>query len=68
MRTAMSKLSATSLTLFLSLSLTACAKQEPAEDAIPEGYKRSLQKAEGVEKTMQDSALKRLDNIEDSSE
>ncbi|MEH6515465.1 MAG: hypothetical protein V7742_02200 [Halioglobus sp.] len=64
----MSKLSATSLTLILSLSLTACVKQEPDEGAIPEGYLRSLQKAEDVEKTLQDTALQRLDNIEDSSE
>jgi hypothetical protein len=68
MKSAMSKLSATSLTLILSLSLTACVKQEPDEDAIPEGYKRSLEKAEGVEKTLQDTAQKRLDNIDDSTE
>lgn len=64
----MNKLSATSLTLILSLSLTACVKQEPDEDAIPEGYKRSLQTAEGVEKTLQDAALKGLDNIDDSAQ
>ena len=64
----MNKLSATSLTLILSLSLTACVKQEPDEDAIPEGYKRSLQTAEGVEKTLQDAALKGIDNIDDSAQ
>jgi hypothetical protein len=64
----MNKLSATSLTLILSLSLTACVKQEPDEDAIPEGYKHALKKAEGVEKTLQDAALKGLDNIDDSAE
>ncbi|MFT6288996.1 MAG: hypothetical protein ACJA09_003762 [Alcanivorax sp.] len=68
MKDKMNKLSTTSLTLIVSLSLTACVKQEPDQDAIPPSYKRALQKAEGVEKTLQDNALKGLDSIDESSE
>ena len=63
----MNKLSTASLILIMSMALSACVKQEPEEDAIPEGYKRSLEKAEGVEKTLQDTALKRLESVDESA-
>ena len=48
-------------------SLYGCVKEDP-EDAIPEGYKRSLEKAEGVEQQLQDTANKRLGELEASSQ
>lgn len=48
-------------------SLYGCVKEDP-EDAIPEGYKRSLEKAEGVEQQLQDTGLRRLGELEASSQ
>ena len=48
-------------------SLYGCVKEDP-EDAIPEGYKRSLEKADGVEQQLQDTANKRLGELEASSQ
>ena len=48
-------------------SLYGCVKEDP-EDAIPEGYKRSLEKAEGVEQQLQDTGLRCLGELEASSQ
>jgi hypothetical protein len=48
-------------------ALGGCVKEDP-EDALPEGYKRSLEKADGVEQQLQDTANKRLGELEASSQ
>ncbi|MEP1471195.1 MAG: hypothetical protein ABJK20_17900 [Halieaceae bacterium] len=55
------------MTLLLMGSLYGCLKEDP-EDALPEGYKRSLEKADGVEQQLQDTANKRLGELEASSQ
>lgn len=55
------------ITLLLAGSLYGCVKEDP-EDALPEGYKRSLEKADGVEQQIQDTANKRLGELEASSQ
>ena len=50
--------------LVLSTALTACMKEEEPEDAIPEGYKKSMEKAEAVEQKMQDAAEERMKGLE----
>ena len=39
-------------------------KEENPEDVIPEGYKRSMEKAEDVEQTLQDAAKQRLEDLD----
>jgi hypothetical protein len=50
--------------LVLSMALSACMKDEEPEDAIPEGYKKSMEKAEQVEQKMQDAAEQRMQGLE----
>ncbi len=50
--------------LVLATALTACMKEEEPEDAIPEGYKKSMEKAEAVEQKMQDSVEQRMQGID----
>ena len=50
--------------VMLTMALTACMKDEEPEDAIPEGYKKSLEKAEQVEQKMQDAAEQRMQGLE----
>ena len=38
------------------------SREETPQDAIPEGYKRSMEKAEQVEQTLQDAAQKQLED------
>ena len=54
-------------TLALALALTSCMKDEEPEDAIPEGYKKSMEKAENVELKLQQSAEDRLKALEDGN-
>jgi len=54
-------------TLLLLGTLHGCVKEDP-EDALPEGYKRSLEKAEGVEQQLQDTGIRRLGELEASSQ
>jgi hypothetical protein len=63
----MNRVMTIAITLLLMGSLSGCVKEDP-EDALPEGYKRSLQKADDVEKTLQDTANKRLGELEASSQ
>jgi outer membrane protein assembly factor BamE (lipoprotein component of BamABCDE complex) len=51
--------------LVLTTALAACMKDEEPEDAIPEGYKKSMEKAEQVEQKMQDAAEQRMQGLED---
>jgi ABC-type uncharacterized transport system auxiliary subunit len=53
--------------LMLSTTLAACMKDEEPEDAIPEGYKKSMEKAEQVEQKMQDAADQRMQALEDDN-
>ena len=53
--------------LMLSASLTACMKDEEPEDALPEGYNKSMEKAEQVEQKMQDAADQRMQALEDGN-
>jgi len=39
----------------LTVMLSACARQAEPEGVIPAGYKSALEKAEGVEGTLQDA-------------
>ena len=50
--------------LVLTTALTACMKDEEPEDAIPEGYKKSMEKAEQVEQKMQDAVEQRMQGLE----
>ncbi len=50
--------------LVLMAVLAGCMKEEEPEDAIPEGYKKSLEKAEQVEQKMQDAAEQRMQDLE----
>ena len=50
--------------VMLTMALTACMKDEEPEDAIPEGYKKSLEKAVQVEQKMQDAAEQRMQGLE----
>ena len=50
--------------VMLTMALTECMKDEEPEDAIPEGYKKSLEKAEQVEQKMQDAAEQRMQGLE----
>jgi hypothetical protein len=40
------------------------SREETPQDAIPEGYKRSMEKAEQVEQTLQDAAQKQLEDLD----
>ena len=40
------------------------SKQNEPEDAIPDGYKRSMEKAEQVEQTLQDAAQQQLEELD----
>lgn len=51
--------------LTLAIALTGCMKDEEPEDAIPEGYKKSMEKAENVEQTLQQSAEERLKSLDE---
>jgi hypothetical protein len=51
--------------LALALALTGCMKDEEPEDAIPEGYRKSMEKAENVEQTLQQSAEDRLKSLDE---
>ena len=44
--------------------LLTISKDETPQDAIPEGYKRSIEKAEEVEQTLQDAARKQLEDLD----
>lgn len=44
--------------------LMTLSKDETPQDAIPEGYKRSMEKAEEVEQTLQDAAQKQLEDLD----
>ena len=50
--------------LVLTSVLAGCMKDEEPEDAIPEGYKKSMEKAEQVEQKMQDAAEERMRSVE----
>lgn len=63
----MNRVMTSAMTLLLIGSLYGCVKEDP-EDALPEGYKRSLQKADNVEQQLQDTANKRLGELEASSQ
>ncbi|MEP0203894.1 MAG: hypothetical protein ABJ084_12915 [Halioglobus sp.] len=45
------------------LAASGCAKEDP-EGVIPEGYKKSMDKAEAVEQQLQDDAAKKLEAID----
>ena len=44
--------------------LLTLSEDETPQDAIPEGYKRSMEKAEEVEQTLQDAAQKQLEDLD----
>ncbi len=44
--------------------LLTLSKDETPQDAIPEGYERSMEKAEEVEQTLQDAARKQLEDLD----
>ena len=45
------------------LAASGCAKEEP-EGVIPEGYKKSMEKAGAVEQKLQDDAAKKMEAID----
>ena len=45
------------------LAASGCAKEDP-EGVIPEGYKKSMEKAGAVEQKLQDDAAKKLEAID----
>lgn len=54
----------TGLFLATLLAASGCAKEEKPEGVIPEGYKKSMEKAEAVEQQLQDDAAKKLEAID----
>jgi hypothetical protein len=56
----------TSSALMLTVVLSACARQEEPEGVIPAGYKSALEKAEGVEGTLQDTMELQAEEIDQS--
>lgn len=52
------------LLLGLLAGLAGCAKDEDPEGVLPEGYKRSMEKAGHVEEQLQDAADRRLDALD----
>ena len=44
--------------------LLSLSREDTPQDAIPEGYKRSVEKAEEVEQTLQDAAQKQLEELD----
>lgn len=52
------------LLLGLLAGLVGCEKDEDPEGVIPEGYKRSMEKAGQVEAQLQDAADRRLDALD----
>lgn len=44
--------------------LLSLSREDTPQDAIPEGYKRSMEKAEEVEQTLQDAAQKQLEELD----
>jgi hypothetical protein len=59
------KLSAiTGLILTALLTASGCTKEEKPEGVIPQGYKKSMEKAEAVEQKLQDDAAKKLEAID----
>ncbi len=61
----MDTLARTSAIALLSLSLLACseAKEEPT-GVIPQGHLDAIEKAKGVEKLLQDTSAKALENVD----
>ena len=53
-------------TIATLLILCACAEQESEQGAIPEGYKSAVEKAKGVESTLEDSAKMHGEKMEES--
>ena len=54
----------TGLILAILLAVSGCAKEEEPEGVIPEGYKKSMEKADAVEQQLQDDAAKKLEAID----
>ncbi len=54
----------TGLILASLLAVSGCAKEENPEGVIPEGYKKSMEKAGAVEQQLQDDAAKKLEAID----
>jgi uncharacterized protein involved in high-affinity Fe2+ transport len=50
--------------LMLAVMLSACARQEEPEGVIPAGYKSALEKAQGVEGTLQDAMEMQAEEID----
>ena len=48
----------------LALALAACAREESKEGVIPEGYKSAVEKAQGVEDTLNDALQKESGEME----
>ena len=51
--------------LGLVAGLVGCAKDEDPEGVIPEGYKRSMEKAGDVEQQLQEAADRRLEALDE---
>ncbi len=48
-----------------ALALTACAREESRDGVIPEGYKSAVEKAQGVEGTLNDAMQKQAEEMEE---
>jgi protein-tyrosine-phosphatase len=48
------------------LALVNYTKEKEPQDAIPDSYQHSVEKAERVEQTLQDATQQRLRNLDDS--
>jgi hypothetical protein len=53
------------LLLGLVAGLVGCTKDEEPEGVIPEGYKRSMEKAGNVEQQLQEAADRRLEALDE---
>ena len=48
--------------------VSGCAKEEEPEGVIPEGYKKSMEKADALEQKLQEDAAEKLEAIDKQPE
>ena len=62
----MSVLKTTAAATIAAVLLNACAGEENPEGVIPEGHRKALEKAEGVEDQLEDALQQRGQEIEEN--
>ena len=65
LESAMKLLKMTAAAAAAALLISACSQQESEEGVIPEGYKSAVEKAQGVEGTLEDTMQQRGEQMEE---